>query len=174
MMKRMWLILMALTLVLGIAAGCACTAEPTPTPTPMATPAQSPSPVPDSTMQPSPTDNMGDSTMTIPNFLVGTVVALEELPEKIRAAIDREYPEASVQSVTHAEHEGNQAYSITLTDKDGKNQSFYIAPDGSLIPEMTPGGETGTDPAASPDPSASPKPNAGDTPAVSPSASPKP
>lgn len=165
-MKRMWLILMALTLVLGIAAGCACTAEPTPTPTPMATPPQGATPAPKPTLQPGPTDDMGDTTMTIPNFLAGTVVALEELPEKIRAAIDREYPEASVQSVTHAEHEGDQAYSITLTDKDGKNHSFYIAPDGSLIPEITPGGETGTDPAASPDP------DANDTPAASPTASP--
>lgn len=170
MMKRMWLILMALTLVLGLAAGCACTAEPTPTPTPMVTPGASPdTTTPGTNASPAPTNGgtMGNETMTIPNFLVGTVVAMEELPEKIRAAIDREYPNASVQSVTHAEHEGNQAYSVTLTDKEGNNQSFYLAADGTLLPAVSPGGETGTDPAASPNvnPSASPK--------ASPSASPK-
>ena len=169
MMKRMWLILMALTLTLGLVAGCSCTTEPTPTPTPMATPGTSPSAVPDVTNAPNSTDNgtLGDAAMTIPNFLVGTVVALEELPETIRAAIDREYPEANIQSITHAEYEGNQAYSVTLMDREGTNRSFYVGPNGSILSNMVGGPETGTDPAVSP--AGSPE----QSPEASPKASPK-
>ena len=170
MMKRMWLILTVLT-VLGLAAGCACAVEPTPTPTPV--PSASPNTTPDTvtpntTPDMTPNGGMEGESATIPNFLAGTVMALEDLPEKIRGALDREFPEAKVQSVTHAEHEKNQVYSIILTDKEGKEHTLYIAPNGNIIPEVKPGVETGSDPAVTPDASASPAP------AASPSASPNP
>lgn len=150
-MKRMWLILMTLTLALGLAAGCTDAAEPTPSPSPAATPGVSPNTAsPGADVSPVPSD--GSASMTIPNFLAGTVVALEELPEQIRAAIDREYPDGKVQSVTHAEYKGSQVYSVTLTDKEGANQAFYIAPDGAIYSaaEADPSASPAASPAASP------------------------
>ena len=153
-MKRIWSILVVLVIIISVLGMCSCTPKAGPSPSPVMTPKATTSP---SIASPGlGTPGMGTpgvNTATIPNFLVGTVVPIADVPT-VKQAIDKKYPQCTIQSVTHAEYQGKQVYSVTLIDKNSKNVQVYVEPNGTII-EST----------------GSPKPSAGTS--ASPKTSPK-
>ncbi|MEL7609935.1 MAG: PepSY domain-containing protein [Bacillota bacterium] len=125
-MKRVWSVLVVLVMILSVLGACSCTPQAGPSPSPVMTP-QITSPGAASPGVGTP----GMNGATIPNFLVGTVVPIEDVPA-VKKAIDEKYPGATIQSVTHAEYQGKQVYSVTLIDKDSKNVQVYVDPAGTI------------------------------------------
>lgn len=145
-MKRIFCI--GLVLVLIAAAGC------TPTPTP--TPSTKPSLLPDLTPGVSPSalpDNTGGTAgATIPNFAEGTVVNESDVPD-IKAALQAQYPGATITGIKHGLQGTQQAYAVEYTAADGTTGMAYILPDGTILPATaaSPGASPATSPGASPE-----------------------
>lgn len=97
--------------------------------------------------------NNGTVGEAIENFVEGMTVELATLPEEIRDAVKKEYPEATIKTVTYATYENRQVYKVTTeSGEDKTTEEFYITADGEIIPAKEAANGT-----TSPDPSASPK-----------------
>lgn len=127
-MKRVWSTLVVLAMIISVLGACSCTPQAGPSPSPVMTPQiTSPGVSPGASTSP--------NGAMIPNFLVGTIVPIEDVPT-VKAAIDEKYPQATIESVTHAEYQGKQVYSVTLIDKDSKNVQVYVEPSGTIMEGM--------------------------------------
>lgn len=153
-MRRIKVFAAVAALMLGITgAGCATIEEelmPSPTPQVMLTPA--------------PTNNMGGTTPTvtqqtgtnepvltetgalstgeitggkIEDFSEGRVVDPEDVPEIVEA-LEREYPNCEIQSITHALHLDQQVYEVIFRNEDGQTMTVYVSPDGNITEANTP------------------------------------
>lgn len=126
-------------------------AKPTASPTrdsmlnPSASPSASPevSPSPDMSAAPSPFPGMSPDISANPNatpgadelidgFMEGRVIDPSEIPA-IASVIAREFPEHSIQSVTHALHEGRQVYRVVLQGSGELSRVVFVYPNGSML-----------------------------------------
>ena len=107
-----------------------------------------PSANPVSSPQASPTSGLSGIGDAIEDFVEGTIVDIESVPEVVRAGEDK-YEGADVKSITHATHLNEQVYEVKYTDKNGTTHTVYVSPDGKTVTEAT-------DTEASPSPSVSP------------------
>lgn len=98
--------------------------------------------------QTSPTSGLSGIGDAIEDFVEGTIVDIESVPEVVRAIEDK-YEGADVKSITHATHLNEQVYEVKYTDKNGTTHTAYVSPDGKTVTEAT-------EPEASPSPSVSP------------------
>lgn len=110
----------------------------------MTTPGTNPAASP----QTSPTSGLSGIGDAIEDFVEGTIVDIESVPEVVRAIEDK-YEGADVKSITHATHLNEQVYEVKYTDKNGTTHTAYVSPDGKTVTEAT-------EPEASPSPSVSP------------------
>lgn len=94
-------------------------------------------------------EDVGDG---IKNFAEGTVEAIEDLPEIVKAVTDK-YNGSEVTGITHAMHMNKQVYEVKYTDKDGNTKTAYVSPDGKTVTEAA---EPNNSPDASASPSTSP------------------
>ena len=131
-MKKSLLILLVISM---LAAACACQAgNVVPTPTPLVTLK------PTATLPPapltSPTSPGGTSVLEgIVGFKEGTVVVIEEISVQVKNAIDAQYPDAQLKSVTHALYQSQQVYKVELTEKDATTtQTVYVSAQGVILP----------------------------------------
>ncbi|HHT86084.1 MAG TPA: hypothetical protein GXZ61_00230 [Clostridiales bacterium] len=127
--------LLFVAVVIALFFGCE-PMSPTPSPTggangsPGLTAGMSPDLSPDMTPgeggeSPAPT---GDE---IPNFMEGTVVDPDTVPEIVNA-VKAQYPNAQIQSVTHALHLNQQVYEVTFLDGANTN-TVFVTPSGQLL-----------------------------------------
>lgn len=138
MLKRIIFVVVASLLVLG-AFGCACTARTvTPTPSPSMRPESTPETGLNSPAAQSPdaaTGTSPDANTTIENFSEGTEVKVEEIPA-IKTAIETKYTGAVIKTVKHATKDGKQVYEVQY-DLNGKTETVYVMPDGTIVTETT-------------------------------------
>lgn len=73
----------------------------------------------------------------ISGFIEGSIVDPEDVPELL-AAIEEEYPGATIESITHATYEGEQAYRVTIKLSDGKSSEVYVRSNYEIISENAP------------------------------------
>lgn len=94
--------------------------------------------------------NNGTVGGAIENFVEGMAVELATLPEDIRNAVKKEYPEATIKTVTYATYENQQMYKVTTeSGEDKTTEEFYVTADGKIVPVKD--GANGTaNPSASP------------------------
>ena len=154
-MKRIFCI--GLVLVLIAAAGCTPTPTPMPSTTPSLlpdlTPGVSPSALPDNTGGNATGGNAGGTAgATIPDFAEGTVVNESDVPD-IKAALQAQYPGATITGIKHGLQGTQQAYAVEYTAADGTTGMAYILPDGTILPATaaSPGASPATSPGASPE-----------------------
>ena len=107
---------MALLLIAATMMGCGMmgNVKPTPSPSikPSANPTVNPTASPLATKSPVGTDGGGTGALgEIPNFMEGTVVDAEDVPEIVKA-IEAKYAGASIQSITHETYLENQVYQV--------------------------------------------------------------
>ncbi len=107
-----------------------------------------PSANPGTTPQTSPTSGLSGIGDAIKDFVEGTIVDIESVPDVVKAIEDK-YDGADVKSITHATHLNEQVYEVKYTDKSGATHTAYVSPDGKTVTEAT-------EPEASTSPSASP------------------
>lgn len=69
---------------------------------------------------------------TIDGFMEGKVIDPSEIPE-ITAVINREFPEHTIQSVTHEYYEGQQVYRIVLQGEGELSRVLFVYPNGSIL-----------------------------------------
>lgn len=161
-MKRIISLTAAVFFALAVLGGIACStkdtgkntpspsASPTADPTrdsmlPSASPSASPSvsPTPDRSAEPSLTPDMSPGSSADPNatpgadelidgFMEGRVIDPSEIPE-IAAQIGREFPEHTIQSVTHALFEGRQTYRVVLQGDGELSRVVFVYPNGSML-----------------------------------------
>jgi hypothetical protein len=62
----------------------------------------------------------------------GKVVDPSEIPE-IAAALDREFPDHTIQSVTEELFDGSEVYRITLQGDGELARTVYVFADGSIL-----------------------------------------
>ena len=116
-----------------------------PSTSPSASPSASPSvsPSPDGSAEPSLSPNMSPGSSFYPSttpgtdelidgFMEGRVIDPSEIPE-IAAHIGREFPEHTIQSVTHALFEGRQAYRVVLQGDGELSRVLFVFPDGNML-----------------------------------------
>ncbi|MBQ3551868.1 MAG: PepSY domain-containing protein [Clostridia bacterium] len=115
------------------------------TPDTATTPDTSPSASPMGTMDggtssasPDPSGSPGG----ISGFIEGSIVDPEDVPELL-AAIEEEYPGATIESITHVTYEGEQAYKVSIKLSDGENSEVYVRSNYEII--------SGNAPSASPE-----------------------
>ena len=132
-MKKSLLILLVISMLV---AACACQAgNVVPTPTPLVTLK------PTATLPlTSPTSPGGTNVLEgIVGFKEGTVVVIEEIPVQVKNAIDAQYPDAQIKSVTHALYQSQQVYKVELTEKDATTtQTVYVSAQGVILPAGSP------------------------------------
>ena len=161
-MKRIISLTAAVFFALAVLGGIACStkdtgkntpspsASPTADPTrdsmlPSASPSASPSvsPTPDRSAEPSLTPDMSPGSSADPNAtpgadelidgcMEGRVIDPSEIPE-IAAQIGREFPEHTIQSVTHALFEGRQTYRVVLQGDGELSRVVFVYPNGSML-----------------------------------------
>ena len=161
-MKRVFSFIAAVLFAFAALGGLACSTEDTDktTPAPSAKPTASPtrdsmlnpsaSPSASPEVSPSPKassspviPSMSPDTSTNPNatpgadelisgFIDGRVIDPSEIPE-ITSAITREFPEHSIQSVTHALHEGHQVYRVVLQGSGELSRVIFVYPGGNML-----------------------------------------
>lgn len=161
-MKRIISLTAAVFFALAVLGGIACStkdtgkntpspsASPTADPTrdsmlPSASPSASPSvsPTPDRSAEPSLSPDVSPGSSADPNatpgadelidgFMEGRVIDPSEIPE-IAAQIGREFPEHTIQSVTHALFEGRQTYRVVLQGDGELSRVVFVYPNGSML-----------------------------------------
>lgn len=142
-MLRKILPVLAVSIALAMFAGCACagtavTPSPSPSAKPVATPeiTTSPSTAPSTSPENSPATGEGTgTTTTIPNFKEGTEVKDTDVP-KLKQAIEDKYPDAEIVSIKHAMQNNQQVYAAVVKT-NGKEQTVYVLPDGTLMNETS-------------------------------------
>ena len=116
-----------------------------PSTSPSASPSASPSvsPSPDMSAEPSLSPDMSPDSSFYPNttpgadeliadFIEGKVIDPSEIPE-ITSMLAREFPEHTIQSVTHALFEGRQAYRVVLQGDGELSRVLFVFPSGSIL-----------------------------------------
>ena len=110
-------------------------ASPSASPEASASPAMSaepslfPSMSPNSSMSPNTTPGADE---LIDGFMEGRVIDPAEIPD-IAAVLTMEFPEHTVQSVTHELFEGRQAYRVVLQGNGELSKVLYVFPNGSIL-----------------------------------------
>ena len=137
-MKKFIPFMMALLLIAATMMGCGMmgNVKPTPSPSikPSANPTVNPTASPLATKSPVGTDGGGTGALgEIPNFMEGSVVDAEDVPEIVKA-IEAKYAGASIQSITHETYLENQVYHIVLNGAADGTTQVYVQPDGTIIP----------------------------------------
>lgn len=139
MFKKLLLVFVSAVLLLS-AVGCACmnTAAPTPSVSPTATlmPTSAPSPTAPAVLSASPdlsaSPGIGDEIMEgIENFVEGTEVKEEEVPEVVKA-IEKEYSGAKIVSIKQTMQQNRQVYAVEI-EQSGKTKTIYVKPDGTVL-----------------------------------------
>ena len=160
MKKRMiTAVIMAALTAAMLLSGCTSSSEPDPTPAPQTTvsPITSPDMNGSSTNGDVSGSNGADSNgsvngsqnnggtgsgssngtvgQAIENFVEGMTVELATLPEDIRNAIKKEYPDVTVKTVTYTTYENQQMYKVTTeSGEDKATEEFYVTADGKIVP----------------------------------------
>lgn len=109
--------------------GAAPTANVSPSPDMSAEPSISPSMSPNPSISPNTTPGADE---LIEGFMEGRVIDPSEIPE-IASNIGREFPEHTIQSVTHALFEGRQAFRVVLQGDGELSKVLYVYPNGSIL-----------------------------------------
>lgn len=132
MKSRLILIVLALMLVV---AGCRKKSEVTVSPSPVATTRPSASPTVSLEPAVSPTGGItspGPGTGDIPGFNEGNIVDQEQVPE-IVAAVKKQYPDATITSVTHSTYLDRQTYLVTLSGTGDGVVELHVTADGTIL-----------------------------------------
>ena len=150
---RKGLIVFACAVLVAASFGCACmnTTTPTPTVKPTATlmPTSAPSPTASAEITGSPdlsaSPGIGSEIMQgIENFTEGADVKQEEVPEIVKA-VEEKYSGAKIVSIKQTMQQNQQVYAVEI-EADGKVQTVYAKPDGTLLDSAgsTAGGSGGS------------------------------
>ena len=162
-MKRIISLIMAAFFALAVLGGLACSkdggAKPTPAPSiaptadatrssmlsPSASPSASPSvsASPELSAEPSLSPSASPSPSAeanttpgadelIADFMEGRVIDPSEIPE-LTSTLTREFPEHSIQSVTHELFDGRQAYRVVLQGDGELSRVLFVFPNGSIL-----------------------------------------
>ncbi len=136
MKKRVHLALLAMLIVTAMLMAAAC-ADSTPAPVPSPSPETklSPSPMVETPIvEVEPTTGLTPGE-AIEGFVEGSVVEVAKLPEKVTAAIKKEYADAAIKSASYATYENKQTYKVVIQQgKDEATQEVYVTADGQIIP----------------------------------------
>lgn len=114
------------------------TATPSPTVKPSISPVQSPVLSPSAVVSPSaalsPSADVGSmgADEPIADFKEGETVDTANLPEKVTAAIKKEYADAQITGAAYATYMDAQTYLITLSG--ASVDKVYVKSDGTIIP----------------------------------------
>ncbi|MDO4568005.1 MAG: hypothetical protein Q4B99_03500 [Clostridia bacterium] len=145
-MKKL-LTAIALTIAVLAVAGCACNPVQDASPSPQTTfsPTSQPTASPTLTTTESPADTTPDTSPEmgeIEGFQEGNEVDFEDNAE-LASAIMVQYPNAVIKSVTHAMHEGRQAYRVVFDNGDQTDQVVYLD-SNYMVLEAQEGSDEGT------------------------------
>ncbi len=139
-MKRTLLALVCAAITAFIMPGCTANNPPAPTPTlrPSLSPTQAPviSPTVSPTADILPTAEVSPSAAVsaepIEGFKEGEKLETDKLPEKVTAAVKKEYPDAKITGASYATYMDAQTYLITLSGVSV--DKVYVKGDGTIIP----------------------------------------
>ncbi|MBR4435469.1 MAG: hypothetical protein IKS90_05155 [Clostridia bacterium] len=73
-----------------------------------------------------------DPERSIDGFMEGNIVDPSGIPD-ITRVLDREFPDYSIQSVTHEYYDGRQTYHIVLQGNGDLSRSVYVLSNGTII-----------------------------------------